>query len=210
MKIAITSAGTSLDSNVDPRFGRGQFFIIIDVDSENFEAIQNPNIDAGGGAGIQSAQLMAQKGVAAVLTGSCGPNAFQVFSAAGIQVITGASGTVRQALQNYKSGQLTASSQPDVDAYNGINTPQQQGYQDARGMGMGRGGGRGMGMGRGMGRGMGWQEPSQQSAPPYPPQQPAPETANKQKGDLETLKKQAEQLEEQLLEIKKRIRDLDK
>lgn len=210
MKIAITSTGPSLDSDVDPRFGRGQFFIIIDVDSENFDAVQNPNINAGGGAGIQSAQLMAQKGVAAVVTGSCGPNAFQVFSAAGIQVITGASGTVRQALQSYKSGQLTASSQPDVDAYNGITTPPQQGYHDARGMGMGRGGGRGMGMGRGMGRGMGWQATTPQTPPPYPPQQTAPNPANTQKVDVETLKKQAEQLEEQLAEIQKRIKELDK
>ena len=204
MKIAITSTGPSLDSDVDPRFGRGQFFIIIDVDSENFEAAQNPNIDTGGGAGIQSAQLMAQKGVAAVLTGSCGPNAFQAFSAAGIQVFTGASGTVRQTLQNYKSGRLTANTQPDVDVYHGIDTPPQQGYYDARGMG------RGAGRGLGRGKGMGWQATPPQTPPPYPPQQTAPNPANTQNNDVETLKKQAQQLEEQLLEIQKRIRDLDK
>lgn len=103
-----------------------------------FEAFENPNIALGGGAGIQSAQLMADKGVSTVLTGNCGPNAFQTFGAANIQVITGVSGQVRQAVEQYKSGALSNTTTPNVQSHFGMGT--------GRGMGMGGGG-----MGRGMG-----------------------------------------------------------
>ena len=98
MKIAVTSTGPTLDDAVEMRFGRCAYFLIIDPDTMEFEALPNPNISLGGGAGIQSAQLMADKGVAIVLTGNCGPNAFQTFGAAGIQVITAVNGQVRQAV----------------------------------------------------------------------------------------------------------------
>ena len=94
MKIAITSTGATLDDQVEARFGRCPCFLIVDTDSMALEAIENPNVAAGGGAGVQSAQLMADKGVKTVLTGNCGPNAFQVFGAAGIQVIVGVSGSL--------------------------------------------------------------------------------------------------------------------
>jgi len=81
VKICVTSGGEALDSQVDPRFGRCQFFIIIDADTFEFEVIQNPNFSAASGAGIQSAQLVAGKDVKAVLTGNVGPNAFQVLNA---------------------------------------------------------------------------------------------------------------------------------
>ena len=88
MKIAVSSTGPTLDDTVEPRFGRCAYFLIVDPDSLDFEPIENPNIALGGGAGIQSAQLMANKGVSVVLTGNCGPNAFKTFGAAGVQVIT--------------------------------------------------------------------------------------------------------------------------
>ena len=91
MKIAISSQGTELSAQVDPRFGRCQHFIIVEPETMQFEAVENSNIMAGGGAGISSAQMMADKGVQAVLTGNCGPNAYETLSAAGIQVITGVS-----------------------------------------------------------------------------------------------------------------------
>lgn len=75
MKIAISATGPSLDAEVDPRFGRCQYFLIIDPDTMEFEAIDNTNKMASGGAGIASAQAVAQKGVQVVLTGNCGPNA---------------------------------------------------------------------------------------------------------------------------------------
>lgn len=95
MKIAITSNGSTLDDQVETRFGRSPYFIFANPDTLEFESMPNPNMSLGGGAGPQSAQLMAEKGVSVVLTGNCGPNAFQTFGAAGIQVITGISGRVR-------------------------------------------------------------------------------------------------------------------
>ena len=180
MNIAITATEASLDATVDPRFGRCPCFLIVNTDTMDFEAVENPNVVLGGGAGIQSAQLMAEKGVKFVLTGNCGPNAYQMLSAAGIGVIIGCAGTVADVVEQFKAGQLNAAGEPNVTSKFGVAgapgaTPgrpaelQQPpvtggGMNMARGgggggggQGMGRGGGRGMGqgMGRGGGRGMG-------------------------------------------------------
>ena len=134
MKIAISAMGATLDAEIDPRFGRCQYLILVDPDTMNLEAIDNSSGMVSGGAGISTAQLIAGKGVEAILTGNCGPNAYQVLSAAGIKVITGVSGKVKDAIQSYKSGKLQASSQPNVAGH----------------FGMGRGGDMGRGMRRGM------------------------------------------------------------
>jgi len=139
MKIAISATGTDLDADVDPRFGRCQHFIIVDTETMQFEAVENSSAMASGGAGIAAAQMIAGKGVAAVLTGNCGPNAHQVLSSAGIKVITGVSGNVQDVIQGYKSDKYQSSSQPNVTAHFGS------------GSGAGPGGGRGRGMGRRMG-----------------------------------------------------------
>lgn len=115
MKICITSQGDSLDSDIDPRFGRAQYFIIINVETMEFEAIKNPNVDGTGGVGIQSAQLMAGKCAKVVLTGNCGPNAFHTLEAAGIDVITGMSGKVKDVAEEYKSGGFKPAQSPSVD-----------------------------------------------------------------------------------------------
>jgi len=169
MKIVVTATGTSLDAQLDPRFGRCAYFLVVETDDLSFEAIENPNAMLGGGAGIQSAQLMAEKSVNFVLTGNCGPNAHQVFSGSGIGVIIGCSGIVKTVIEQFKAGQLKPTNQPNVGSHSGMTTsptpsqgqpmqPQQGGMMGG-GMGMGRGGGRGMGrgmsQGRGMGRGMG-------------------------------------------------------
>ncbi len=107
MKICVTSEGNNLESLVDPRFGRCQFFIIVDTETWDFEAIQNPNIDAMGGVGVQSGQLMATKSVQAVLTGQVGPNAFKTLQAAGINVMTGVDGSVKEAVEKFKQNNLT-------------------------------------------------------------------------------------------------------
>nr|AEI30574.1 dinitrogenase iron-molybdenum cofactor biosynthesis protein [uncultured microorganism] len=120
MKICITSEGNSLDSKVDPRFGRCQYFIIVDTDTLQFEVVQNSNIEAMGGAGIQSAQLVASKQIKAVLTGNVGPNAFQTLNAAGIDIYTGVSGSVKEAVGAYKSGKLKKTESPSVGSKFGI------------------------------------------------------------------------------------------
>jgi predicted Fe-Mo cluster-binding NifX family protein len=113
----VTSKGNNLDAQLDPRFGRCQFFIFVDSNTLAYEAIGNPNVDSTGGAGIQSGQLMADKKVEAVITGNIGPHAFQALNAAGINVMTGASGTIREALQAYEKGSLKSTQAPTIGAH---------------------------------------------------------------------------------------------
>lgn len=120
MKICITSSGDNLDSTVDPRFGRCGYFIIVDPESLEFKAIPNPNVSATGGAGIQSAQFVAKEGAEAVVTGSVGPNAFQALSSLKIKVFTGAAGTIKEVIQNYKEGKLKETAGPTASGKSGI------------------------------------------------------------------------------------------
>ena len=131
MKVAVSATGPDLEAQVDSRFGRCQYFVIVDPDSMQSEGIENSSAVAPGGAGIAAAQMIAGKGVEAVLTGNCGPNAYQVLSPAGIKVITGVLGKVRDVVQGYKAGKYQADSQPSVGAHAGM------GY--GRGMDRGRG-----------------------------------------------------------------------
>lgn len=101
-RICVTTKGKDLESEVDPRFGRTQYFMFIDPETMELEVVENPNIEGAHGAGIQSAQFISNSNVKAVLTGSCGPNAQRVLQAAGIQVITGVSGNVKTALAKHK------------------------------------------------------------------------------------------------------------
>jgi predicted Fe-Mo cluster-binding NifX family protein len=120
MKICVTSQGDTLESRVDPRFGRCAWFMVVNLDTLEFEAIDNAQIQAAGGAGIQAGQLMADKEVKTVLTGNVGPNAFQTLSAAGIEVITGVSGTVFDAVGKYKAGAFSVSDKPTVESPAGL------------------------------------------------------------------------------------------
>ena len=120
MKICITSKGDNLDSYVDLRFGRCQYFIIADTDTMDFEAVQNPYVEAMGGAGIQAGQLIATKQVKAVLTGNVGPNAFSTLQAAEIEIITGVSGNVRKVIERYKKGVLKPTQGPSVESKFGV------------------------------------------------------------------------------------------
>ncbi len=120
MKIAVTSTGPKLDDAVDARFGRCPYFLIVELETLETESIQNPNISLGGGVGVQSAQLMSKKGVSVVLTGNCGPNAFRTFGAAGIEMITGISGCVREAVEQFKAGKLSYSSAASAQSHFGI------------------------------------------------------------------------------------------
>jgi predicted Fe-Mo cluster-binding NifX family protein len=120
MKIAITSMGAKLEDKVDPRFGRCHYFILFDAETNKFEAVENTGAQGMGGVGILSGQIMADKGVEAVLTGSCGPNAFQTLQAAGIKVITGVTGTVQEAIDQFKLGDYKAISQPNASAHSGM------------------------------------------------------------------------------------------
>ncbi len=159
MKVAISSSGKDLNSQIDPRFGRCAYFLIVNTSDMSFEVFDNESSALGGGAGIQSAQFVASKGAKAVITGNCGPNAVNTLYAAGIQVFLGNTGTVTEALDNYKNGNLTPEKTANVPDHNGIaagtGSNRIMGTGGGRGMGGGgRGrGGRGTGGGRGMGGG---------------------------------------------------------
>jgi predicted Fe-Mo cluster-binding NifX family protein len=118
MKIAVTSTGKTLESPVDPRFGRAAYFVLVDTDTGAFEAHDNAqNLNAAQGAGIQSAQTVSRLGAGAVITGHCGPKAFRTLRAAGIQVVVGAEGTVAQAVEAFKSGKLKPAESSDVEGH---------------------------------------------------------------------------------------------
>jgi len=181
MRIAISATGSALDDEVDPRFGRCQYFIIVDPETMEFEALENSNAVAAGGAGISTGQMIAGKGVKVVLTSNCGPNAYQVLSAAGLQVITGVSGKIKDAIEEYKLGTFSATQQPNVADH----------------FGMSYGGGMGGGMGRGMGAGI------------TPPVSPAPRSPAPGQ-ELGMLRDQSQMLAQQLAEMQRHIEELEK
>lgn len=147
MKIAVSAVEPRLDSIVDPRFGRCPYFIIVDSESMEWEGLENRDAAMASGAGIGAARFVAQQGARAVITGVVGPKASQTLSAAGIQVYTVSGGTVREAVEAFRSGSLRA-------VQESVASPP-EGWGQGRGMGMGRGPGRGQGTGTGRGRGGG-------------------------------------------------------
>jgi len=116
MKIAVTSTGPDLESEVDPRFGRAPYFLIVESETFDFEALDNKeNVNALKGAGIQAAGMVSNKGAEVLLTGFCGPNAFKVLKAAKIGVANNAGGTVRGAVEAYLDGKLPLADGADVE-----------------------------------------------------------------------------------------------
>ena len=139
MKIAVSSQGEHLDTPASPVFGRCPTYLFVEPETMDFDALPNPAMNQGGGAGIQAAQFVVNQGAEAVLSGNLGPNAFDVLQAANVPGFLVSGGTVRQAVEAYKAGQLQPMGGPNVGAHAGM-----------------RGGGRGMGPGR------------QVAAPPQP------------------------------------------
>ena len=134
MKIAISSTGPDPDAQVDLRFGRCRYFVLVDDKAENFEFLDNQAAALSGGAGLQAAQMIADAGVKAVITGNIGPNAINVLKVAGIKAYHCGPGTVRKALQKYQDGSLQ-----ETSGYK-VGTPSGGGSVGAgRGLGGGRG-----------------------------------------------------------------------
>ncbi|RJP66180.1 MAG: hypothetical protein C4539_11745 [Ignavibacteriales bacterium] len=109
MIIAVTSIENNLDSLVCPQFGRANFFLIINLQTLEFQAIPNPNVNVVDGAGIHSAQLLIKEEIKAVFTGRVGMNAFRILDSAGILVYENVEGTVRVVIDKLKLGMLKAS-----------------------------------------------------------------------------------------------------
>jgi predicted Fe-Mo cluster-binding NifX family protein len=120
MKLAVTARGDNLDADVDPRFGRCRYFVVIDPETMEFDSFENKSAMAMGGAGPQATQEISGRGVDVVITGNVGPNAFQALKAAGIKVITGASGTVKDMIDRYVGGELEETEGASVGSHSGI------------------------------------------------------------------------------------------
>lgn len=189
MKLCVTATAGDLNAEVDPRFGRSQYFVFVDSDTMAFEAIANDAIAASGGAGIQAAQAVVNKGVSVVISGNIGPNAFQVLTTAGVKILTGAYGTVKEAIEMYKTGELNEADTSTVSAHAGMgaNAP-------ASGLGRGRGGGPGM----------------QQPVPSQTQSQAAqvPMTPGTKAEKIEELSEMVTGLQRDLEEVKRRIEEL--
>lgn len=206
MKIAISSTGPDLDCEVDPRFGRCQYFMIVDLDDISFEALPNTNLDQGSGVGIQSAKMVADTGARAVLTGAVGPKAYGVLSDVNIEVITDVSGTVRDAVEKYKNGHFNPVQGPTSESHAGLNShaqpPGRPPLSGSPGMGRGMGCGRGLGGGRGTGKGMGCGRSGR-----FPG---ASDGGIRGDNELSHLKESAQMLQREMKEIEKRIKELEK
>lgn len=107
MKIAVTSTGKELSADIDPRFGRAAYFVIVDPDTMEYEVVENKqSLNLAKGAGIQASKTIVDKNVDVLITGNCGPKAFQVLSRARIKIMLGAQGRVLDAVEQYKNGEL--------------------------------------------------------------------------------------------------------
>ena len=201
MKIAISAAGQNLESSIDERFGRCRYFIIVETDDLSYDVLENTNADLSTSAGIQSASLVASKGVEAVITGNCGPKAMQVFAATTIKVIIGQHGMIKDVVEKFKSGDLSPSTRGNVPGKSGV-------AQTASAPGFGRpgtgGGGRGMGGGGGRGMGRRCQGASAAGSPGF---QNTSASVSKQ-AQLDQLQQQAAELKRQMETIQTRIKDL--
>jgi len=118
MKIAITATGTDLSSQMDQRLGRAPYFLMIDSETLDFFVIENrQNLNLPQGAGIQAGKTIVDNGADVVITGNCGPKAYEVLGQAGINVITGASGRIRSVIESYNKGEFNISNAPNVEGH---------------------------------------------------------------------------------------------
>ncbi len=117
-KVIVSASGQNLEAEVAPRFGRAPYFLLVNPESMEYEVVANQqNLQAAQGAGIQSAALVARYKPSALLTGYCGPKAFDTLQAARIEVIVGVEGSVREAVQQFRSGKLSPAGGPNAAAH---------------------------------------------------------------------------------------------
>jgi len=182
MRIVVSAQGENLDAPASPVFGRCPTYVFVDIETFEFEAVPNPAMNQGGGAGIQAAQFVVNQGAEAVLTGNLGPNAFGVLQAAGVPGYLVGGGTVRQAVEAHQAGQLRPMAGANVAGHAGM------------GRGAGMGGRRRMGMGRGM--------------QPGTPIQPEPQAASE--SEMAELRETLKGLRQQLAEAMDKIEEQEK
>jgi predicted Fe-Mo cluster-binding NifX family protein len=194
MRVVVSAQGDTLDAPASPVFGRCPTYVFVDSETMEFEAVPNPAMNQGEGAGIQAAQFVLNRGAEALLTGNLGPNAFAVLQAAGVPGYLVPEGTVRQAVEALNVGKL----RPLGDA----NVAAKAGAAGGVVPGMGSGWGRGMGRGRGRGRGMGMGGGFLATPPPTAAASPDSEAAE--------LRETIKSLRQQLAKTMERLEELEK
>jgi len=117
MRIAVAASGGDTSSQVDERFGRAPWFLIVDTTTGDVEAIENAGAGEISGAGPKAAETIASREVDCLIVGHCGPNAFTALAAYGIDVVVGVSDTVAEAVRKLESGELRATGRPDVKGH---------------------------------------------------------------------------------------------
>jgi predicted Fe-Mo cluster-binding NifX family protein len=126
MRIVVTASGAGLDAQTDPAFGRCPTYVFVETETADkdrsleLEALDNPAMNAPGGAGIQAAQFVVERGAQAVVTGNVGPNAFDVLQSAGLPVYLFSGGTVQEAVEAYKAGRLSTAGSASTSAHAGM------------------------------------------------------------------------------------------
>jgi predicted Fe-Mo cluster-binding NifX family protein len=186
MRIIVSSQGEGLDALASPVFGRCPTFLLIDTETMEYEAVSNPAMSQGGGAGIQAAQFVVNQGVEAVLSGNLGPNAFDVLQAAGVPGYLISEGTVRQAVEAFKAGQLQPMGGANVAAHAGM--PGRAAHAGMSGRGRSTGG--------------------RSSQPTVPP--PVQQTQSGNEAELADLRDTLKNLRQQLAETMQRIEELER
>jgi predicted Fe-Mo cluster-binding NifX family protein len=118
MRIAVTTQGNDLDAQIDSRFGRAPKFLVVDTETMRFDVIANTqSLDLAQGAGIQSAQNVLVHKPEVILTGNCGPKAFRVLKAAGINVVVGVKGRIGDAIRDYMNGKYVEATEANVEGH---------------------------------------------------------------------------------------------
>jgi len=105
MKILVTAKDRGLDAEVDGRFGRCPFFVVVDSETMVATSVENPGTKATGGAGVAAAQGALDLKPDAILTGEVGPHAIKMLEGSGVKIVTGASGSVREAVEHFKKNE---------------------------------------------------------------------------------------------------------
>jgi predicted Fe-Mo cluster-binding NifX family protein len=127
VKVVVTAVAGSIDATLDQRFGRAPWYVLVDSETGDWSAHENRAAEAGHGAGIEAARIVASLGAAAVLTGNVGPKAAQTLHAAGIRVHAAQPGTVMDAVDAFRAGRLQELTSPSAPAHHGVGRAQMGG-----------------------------------------------------------------------------------
>ena len=120
MKIILSTDAPGLEANLDPRFGRAAYFLLIDPATKEWEAVMNPALYSSGGAGVQAAQLATQHQCSAVISGEFGPNAYNSLAAVGVDMYKyGNCTSIQDVLDRYNAGQLEKVLSPGSAGHHG-------------------------------------------------------------------------------------------